>query len=1168
VGVSLAKGEETAMPSIDKTYELIDRYRRSEGRVFVSGTQALVRLALAQRAVDRAAGLNTAGFISGYRGSPLGAYDMELWKARSFLEANDIKFVPAVNEDLAATAILGSQQVETDPDRTVDGVFGIWYGKGPGVDRSGDALKHGNAYGSSPHGGVLVVAGDDHGCVSSSMPHQSDATFLAWFMPVLNPASVAEYLEFGLYGFALSRFSGTWVGFKAISETVESTSSVELYEPRKFVTPPNYVPPPDGLHYRWPDLPGVQIEQRLEAKKRATLAFADANPIDKRIFGTRNARYGIVTTGKGHLDLMEALRQLGIDRAEAQRIGLEVYKIGLVWPLAHDLALDFVKDKREVLMVEEKRGIIESQFKEYFYDYPGHKPERMIGKEDENGQPLIPWIGELSPSLLMSVLAKRLDAVMPGENFAERASRIATPIVLREAFPGQRRPYFCSGCPHNTSTKVPEGSKAFAGVGCHFMANWMDRHTESQFAMGSEGTNWVSRSLFNGGKHVFQNVGEGTFYHSGSMAVRQAVAAGVNITFKILFNDAVAMTGGQPVDGPISVEAIAEGVHAEGVKRIAVVSDAPEKFKLSAFPAGTTVDHRDELDRLQRELREIPGVTVLIYEQTCAAEKRRRRKRGTMETPNKTVMINDLVCEGCGDCSVESNCLSVVPLETPFGRKRAIDQASCNKDFSCLNGFCPSFVTVEGGAKRKKSEALSAAAIANAVAGLQSPSVPGVDRGFDLLVTGVGGTGVITVGNIVAMAAHLEGKGASVLDFTGFAQKGGPVLSFVRFAARPADLNQVRIDQCRADALIGCDLVVSTSPQAVRTYCTGHTRAVVNIAELPTGDFVLDRDATLAIDRRLAQLENALGKPNVLTAAANKLADRCLGDVIYSNMLMLGMAWQFGLVPVSLEALQRAIVLNGVSVEANQRAFDVGRLAAADSPVLLPVAASNGLVPEDINAVIERRASFLVGYQNDRLANRYRALVERVRAAEAGRAPSTALTEAVAKSYFKLLAIKDEYEVARLHTEQGFLDRIADGFTGDYRVIFHMAPPLLPGKRDGRGRPRKRAFGPWIVPVLKLLARGRRLRGGVFDVFGYTAERRVERALVGWYEQLIDRLLATLSATNVDRAAAIAAMAMDIRGYGPVKDEAVDKVKARVAEAVAGLDRTDGAPERQHLAVA
>jgi indolepyruvate ferredoxin oxidoreductase len=1143
-----------AQSAIDD-YELDDRYRRESGRVFLTGTQALVRIPLMQRRIDSSAGLHTAGFISGYRGSPLAAYDLELWRASEFLETNNIRFLPAVNEDLAATAILGTQQVEADPDRTVDGVFGIWYGKGPGVDRAGDALKHGNAYGSSPHGGVLVIAGDDHGCVSSSMPHQSDVAFLAWFMPNLNPASVAEYLEYGLYGIALSRFSGMWVGFKAISETVESAMSVELPPLPTFVRPVDFVPPPGGLHIRWPDYPGPQIEERMEAKKAAVLAFAAANPIDRKIFDTAESHYGIVTTGKAHPDTMEALRLLGIDDREARRIGIDVYKVGMVWPLAHDSALEFVKDKHEVLVVEEKRGIIESQFKEYFYDYPGRKPKCMIGKQDEFGRRLVPWVGELSPIQIAGIIAERLDAAMPGLDLTARARTLTSggANVIRVAG-ASRTPYFCSGCPHNTSTRLPEGSRALAGIGCHFMANWMERDTDGLIQMGGEGINWVTRSMFNGGRHVFQNLGDGTFYHSGSVAIRQAIAAKTNITYKVLFNDAVAMTGGQPVDGPLTVEMVAHSVRAEGVQRIAVVSDEPENFEAVNFPPGTTISHRREMDAIQRELRDIPGVTVLIYAQTCATEKRRRRKRGTLEDPKKFVVINDLVCEGCGDCSVESNCLSVVPKETPFGRKRQIDQSSCNKDFSCVNGFCPSFITVEGGersAANSRQGNFPGNFPADKLRMLASPALADLGNGYDLLVTGVGGTGVITVAALITMAAHLEGKGASVLDFTGFAQKFGPVLSYIRLAQSPERLNQVRIDKERADALIGCDLVVSSSPKASSTYRAGHTRAVVNAAEMSTADFVRHRDANLKASERLDAIERVVGSHNLSTVAANELATRLLGNTIYANVLLLGFAWQKGLVPVSLDALQRALELNGVDVPKNKQAFGWGRIAAADPSYVAAIvdgASSASSQEEPLDAMITRRADFLRDYQDQALADRYSTLVNGARRKEQALQKTGTLpfTTAVARSYFKTLACKDEYEVARLHVDTGFLESVRQEFGENARIRFHLAPPVLNSGVDARGRPRKKEFGAWMIPVFRILAGLRRLRGTRFDVFGRTAERRMERELILNFETTVDTLLQGLDTHNLAQATEIVGLYMEIRGYGPVKAKAVAEVRPQI----------------------
>ncbi len=1140
-------------------YELADRYRRESGRVLLTGTQALVRIPLMQRTLDRAAGLNTAGYVSGYRGSPLGMVDQELWRAKRFLEENGIEFLPAVNEDLAATAILGTQQVETDPDKTVDGVFGIWYGKGPGVDRAGDALKHGNAYGSSPNGGVLVVAGDDHGCISSSMPHQSDVAFLTFMMPNLNPANVAEYLEFGLYGIALSRFSGMWVGFKAISETVESAMSIELPAYPQYQEPTDFEPPADGLHYRWPDFPGPQIEERLEAKKAATLAFAAANPIDRKIFDVPRARFGIVTTGKGHLDLMEALRLLGIEHDEAHRLGIDVYKVGMVWPLEPQGALDFVQGKREVLVIEEKRGIIESQFKEYFYDYPGRKPDVMVGKEDENGQRLVPWVGELSPVQLAPIVARRLDHVFGGHAFRHRAEKLKRQRGPKIEIGGAKRmPYFCSGCPHNTSTRVPEGSRALAGIGCHFMASWMDRDTDGLIQMGGEGVNWIPRSRFNGEQHVFQNLGDGTFYHSGSLAIRQAISAGTNITYKILYNDAVAMTGGQPVDGPISVQGIAHAVRSEGVDRIALVTDDPETFDRRTFPSGTTISHRREMDAVQRELREIPGVTVLIYAQTCATEKRRRRKRGKLAEPGKFVVINDLVCEGCGDCSVESNCLSVIPKETPFGRKRQIDQHSCNKDYSCLNGFCPSFVTVTGDVQRNPVRSASDEDFAALEKTLQHPSIPAIDHCYDLLVTGVGGTGVITVGALITMAAHIEGKGASELDFMGFAQKFGPVLSYLRIAGQPADINQVRIEPARADALIGCDLVVSSSPKASITYQKDHTRAVVNTAEMLTGDFIRHRDASLRVDDRTAAIANAVGEANLETVDANRLADRLMGDTIYANVLMVGCAWQLGLVPVSMEALLRAIELNGVKIEENRRAFTWGRIAASNpGAVDRLLAGERPQAAETLDKMIERRSEFLVGYQNEALAKRYRNLVERVRTREAAVSGGDLLSRNVVRAYFKLLAYKDEYEVARLHTREEFLASIAAEFGEKSKLRFHLAPPVLNGKRDARGRPLKREFGAWLLPVFRLLAAMRGLRGTALDVFGYTAERRMERRLIEEFEENIDEILEGLSEANVEAVADLVGKYMDIRGYGPVKELSVKDVHEQVEAAKLALATQD-----------
>jgi len=1136
-------------PATLDDYRLDDRYHRERGRVYLTGTQALVRVLLSQRRLDRARRLNSAGFVTGYRGSPLGGVDLELWRAAAMLRAHDIEFLPAVNEDLAATAVIGTQQVETDPQRTVAGVFALWYGKGPGVDRAGDALRHGNAYGSSPHGGVLVVAGDDHGCVSSSMPHQSDVAFMTWLMPTLNPASVAEYLHFGLLGFALSRYSGMWVGFKAISETVESAASIELAPLPAFALPGDFTPPPGGLHYRWPDFPGPQIEERLIAKKDAALAFARVNRVDRQVLGDAEARFGIVSTGKAHLDLLEALRLLGIDERRAREIGIGVYKVGMVWPLEPRGAMEFVHGKREILVVEEKRGIVESQLKEHFYDYPGSKPECMVGKFDQTGAPLVPWTGELSPSLLAPIVAARLAHLFPGLNFDERLRRLdATGTPVQAPADLKRLPWFCPGCPHNTSTRVPDGSTALAGIGCHFMASWMDRDTESLIQMGGEGVNWVGRSRFNGAGHVFQNLGEGTWFHSGSMAIRQAIAAGTHITYKILYNDAVAMTGGQPVDGTVSAQGIAWQVRAEGVQRIALVSDEPAPYRRAALPAGTTVHSRDELDAVQRELRTVPGVSVLIYAQACAAEKRRRRKRGTLAPAPARVFINERVCEGCGDCSHQSNCLAVVPVDTVFGRKRRIDQSACNMDYSCLQGFCPSFVSVEGARLRRPAPGMHPE-LAARLQSLPEPVLPSLAEPWNLVIAGVGGTGVVTAGALIAMAAHLQGRGATVLDFMGFAQKGGTVLAYVRIGESAQALNQVRIDRSMADAMVACDLVVATSARALELLRLGHTRISANSAELVSGDFVRDRDAKLDAGARLDLLRRATGAAQVAGIDANRLAEQLMGDTLYANIIMLGHAWQRGLVPVSLAALERALALNGVAVEHNRAALAWGRIAAAD-PDFPDRIGSRPDAPVDpsLHDLVEHRAACLTEYQDARYAAAYRAFVDRVRACEQSRqAGAERLTRAVAEQLFRLMACKDEYEVARLYSDGEFRRRLEATFEGEYRLVFHMAPPLLARRLDAAGRPRKMRFGPWLGPLLGLLARGRRLRGTALDPFGWSAERRMERALADEYRALIGAALGQLHGDGYEQAIALAESAGAIRGFGPVKQASVASWRARVA---------------------
>jgi len=1149
-------------------YKLSDNLWAPQGSVFLTGTQALVRLLVMQHTRDAAAGLNTQGFISGYRGSPLGMVDQAVWKAGKKFSETGIRFVPAINEELAATQVLGTQRVESDPERTVDGVFGMWYGKGPGVDRAGDAIKHGNAYGSSPHGGVLVVAGDDHGCVSSSMPHQSDHAFQAWQMPIVSPANVAEMLSFGLYGWALSRYSGAWVGFTALSEVVESAGTVDLdavlahadawVDAGTVRERTGHQAPADGLHYRWPDLPSLRIESRLTDKLAAVAAFARVNAIDREVITSPQATVGIVTCGKAHLDLMEVLRRLQITPEMLAAAGVRLYKVGLSFPLETTRMRAFAQGLSEILVIEEKGAIVETQLRDLFYNAPADARPVLIGKHDKEGAALVSVLGELRPSRLIELVAHWLAVHFPDNtvlgDHLQHVRDFTPPDLLANASDSVKRvPYFCAGCPHNTSTRVPEGSSARAGIGCHFMANWMDRSTAGLIQMGGEGVDWISHAMFTKTPHVFQNLGDGTYYHSGYLAIRQAVAAKATITYKILYNDAVAMTGGQPVDGVISVDRIARQVESEGVTQVVVVSDDIDKYGAikSRFPAGTEFHDRSELDTVQRRLREVSGVTVLIYEQTCAAEKRRRRKKGELVDPPKRLLINEAVCEGCGDCTVQSNCVAVLPHETAMGRKRKIDQTACNKDYSCEKGFCPSFVGVTGGKLRKKSGALSAGkeAFLGRVAALPSPQAHVWDGPWDLLVTGVGGTGVVTVGAVIAMAAHLEAKSASVLDFMGFAQKGGSVLSFVRLADVPERLNQVRIDTQQADAVLACDMVVAASPEALQTVRHGRTRIVTNVHEIPVAESLKNPDADLKTEALLAKMRFAAGDDFVETFDAQSLAEEFLGDTVTANILAMGYAWQRGLIPIGLPAMQRAIELNGVAVESNLLSFALGRLAAGN-PAALREEATAKSDDDTLEGLIARGVAHLTGYQNAAWAQHFEAAVRRAQQAEqacAGSDASLPLTRAVARSLMKLMSYKDEYEVARLYTDGSFQRQLADQFEGDVKLEFHMAPPLIALPKNGQP-PKKIALGAWMLPAMKLLAKGKALRGSWFDLFGHTEERRMERDLVTQFERRVEDLTAHLTADRLPSAIQIAALPLSMRGYGHVKIANVALARAREAE--------------------
>ena len=1147
---------------------LDDRFT-DRGRVFLTGYQALVRLPMLQRERDLAAGLDTAGFVSGYRGSPLGGLDQTLWKARKYLESHRIVFQPGVNEDLAATAVWGSQQVNLNPGATCDGVFAMWYGKGPGVDRCGDVFRHANAAGSARQGGVLVVAGDDHAARSSTLPHQTEHLFKAVMMPVLAPASVQEYLDLGVHGWALSRYSGCWVAFKAVADTVESSATVDVDPNRVQVRlPEDFEMPSEGLNIRWPDPPLQQEERLLNYKLYAALAYCRANGLNRIVIDAPEPRLGIITAGKSYLDVRQALDDLGIDEALAAAIGIRLFKVGMVWPLESEGVRHFAEGLDEILVVEEKRQLLEYQLKEELYNWREDVRPRVIGKFDEKGEWALPhghWLlpanNELTPAMIAKVIAARIARFVTSPRIRARLAFLEAKeqALSRAVLPVARTPWFCPGCPHNTSTVVPEGSRAVAGIGCHYMTVWMDRRTETFTHMGGEGVTWVGQAPFTETRHIFANLGDGTYFHSGILAIRQAVAARTNITYKILYNDAVAMTGGQHVDGDLSVPAIVQQLWAEGVRNMVVVTDGSARaYGPAELPHGVPIRHRDELELVQRELRVTPGVSALIYDQTCAAEKRRRRKRGLYPDPPRRVFINPAVCEGCGDCSKQSNCLAVVPVETELGRKRAIDQSACNKDFSCLKGFCPSFVTIEGGRLRRGR---ARDGDESGFAGLPEPVLPGTARPYSILITGVGGTGVITLGALIGTAAHLDGKGVTVLDMTGLAQKGGAVFSHVRIADRPDDLYAVRIASGEADALIGGDLVVSASQDALAKLQADVSRVVVNRARTPTAEFTRNPDWQFP-GRRMEQLIcEAVGDGRARFVDAARLATRIAGDGIATNLFLLGFAWQEGLIPVSRAALERAIELNGTAVAMNLSAFLWGRRAAHD---LSAVESFAGLVdlpaaePPGLDNLIEHRARYLVAYQDQAYADRYRALLERVRKAEAPLG-SEALATAVARGYFRLLAYKDEYEVARLYADPAFQAQLQAVFEGDFQVRVHLAPPFLADMDPGSGRPRKRSYGPWVMKFFGTLSRLKWLRGRWCDPFGWTAERRTERELITEYEQDVGEMLARMNAEILPVLVQWAALPDQIRGFGPVKMEGVGQAR-RMREAIRsqlGIDSVD-----------
>ena len=1138
------------------TISLDDKYALDKTRAYMTGIDALVRLPMLQHQRDQQNQLNTAGFISGYRGSPLGGVDQAIWKAQKYLDRHNIHFQPGVNEDLAATAVWGSQQVNLFEGAKYDGVFGMWYGKGPGVDRSMDVIKHANAFGTSKYGGVLAVAGDDHASKSSTLPHQSDHMFIGASIPVLNPSNVQEVLDLGIYGWELSRYCGSWVALKAITENMDSAISADIDPNRvQIEIPDQFELPQDGVHARWPDTALAQEERLNKYKIYAAREFARVNNLNRLSVDSANAKLGIITTGKSYLDVMQALEDLGIDADKACKIGLRVFKLGMSWPLEPIGTHAFAEGLEEILVVEEKRSVIEDQLTGQLYNWPVEKRPKVFGEFDEDGNDLLTNRGELTPAMVARAIAARLRKFYMDEHIESRLAFYEEKerSLENKSRRPERVPHYCSGCPHNTSTRLPEGSKGLGGIGCHYMGTWEkgDRAVETFTQMGGEGVSWVGQAPFTNTKHVFQNLGDGTYFHSGLLAIRQAIAANINITYKILYNDAVAMTGGQPIDGQLSVENIIAQLRGEGIERIALISDFPEKFSKSIKSfAGYSLDHRDNLLKIERELRNIAGTTVIIYEQTCAAEKRRRRKKGLLEDPNRRIFINSEVCEGCGDCSVQSNCLSVTPLETELGRKRRIDQSACNKDYSCVNGFCPSFVSVVGGELRKPSTDRNDTSDIS----LPQPTLPSIEKQpWNIVVTGVGGTGVLTITALVAMAAHIEGKGCATMNQTGLAQKFGAVVSHVRIGKRQEDIHAVRIPAGDADLLLGCDLAVAAGDEALAKIHPERSHAIINETEVATAEFIHNPDAEFPVEQVKSIIRDEFGKGRTTFLPATELANNLLGDSIASNLFLLGFAFQKGLIPVSEHALEKAIELNAVAVEFNKQAFQWGRKAFADLDAVKSEAKlKEPFKPlEDLNDIVTERYQRLVDYQNHAYAQTYQSYVERVQQLESTlhSDPDSCtypLAKAVARNLYKLMAYKDEYEVARLMTNSKFERSLKQQFSGNFKLQYHLAPPLLSRINTSTGRPSKITFGPWLKPFFKVLAAAKGLRNTPLDPFGYTADRKLEREILSEYQTCIETILSKTTKDNLATAVELAQAAEKLRGYGMVKETSADKYRVLV----------------------
>ncbi len=1112
---------------------LSDKYSKREGSVFISGVQALVRLPLIQKEKDKLQNLNTAGFISGYRGSPLGGYDLELSRAKRFLDESSVFHQPGLNEELAATSVWGSQQSEFLGRGKYDGVFGIWYGKGPGVDRAMDALKHANAAGSSPYGGVLAIAGDDHGAKSSTLPHQSDHNFVSAFIPYLYPSGIEDIVPFGLLGIAMSRFSGCWSGMKIVSDVADAAMVYDTsLESFNIIIPSEeflgqYADSVRNILYK--DSPRDQDYRLQRIKGFAAQSFGRVNKVDQTVWKGPNTKIGIITSGKSYSDVREALRWLDIDEERAKDLGVGLYKVGMPWPLEPEGIREFCEGLDHILVVEEKRELIEHQIKWQLYNWKEKVRPVVVGKQDESGNWLLPPENELPLEVIVEVVAKRIYKSTNNSEILQRLEwfnkrhqeqgSISAPI--------QRKPYFCSGCPHNTSTLLPSGSRALGGIGCHYMAIDMDRGTELFTQMGGEGTPWIGQSRFSKEQHIFANLGDGTYKHSGVLAIRAAIDAKINITYKILYNDVVAMTGGQEIGSNWDVSGITKQLKAEGVERISILSENPSKYK-HLLSKGIVSIHRDNIIQAQEKLKKVKGVTAIIFDQTCAAEKRRKRKRGLLEDPLKRIFINPEVCEGCGDCSIQSNCVSIEPLETKYGRKRKINQSNCNKDYSCLKGFCPSFISAEvipnKPSLRKDFE-------------LPPSPVPLEKEVFNIMLTGIGGTGVLTVSALLGMAAHIEGKVSTTLDLTGLAQKGGAVWSHIKIFSKDKVPFSYKISPASTDLLLACDPVVATKEEMQETFSNNKTHAIVNTTLAPVADFIKDRDLQFMEQETISLIEKATYKLTKLVPAT-KMAEHLSGDAIGSNLIMIGAAFQAGLIPLKKESIEAAISLNKTGAEKNIYCFNLGRsfVFKPEQPIFSDLAEKQ--IPESLEEILVDRTQMLFEYKKS-YALAFQEIFKEAKEQLSNEINSETILSNLAKELYRVFAIKDEYEVARLHLSQSrqVIQRYGESYSN---LSFYLSPPLLSFIKDKKTlRPKKYRVPSYIaLPIFSTLSFLKFIRGTSFDLFRFSKDRKRDLLHKDMFINSLYKICDRPAGNRLHLVDQLIEKSRKVKGFGEVREEA------------------------------